>query len=188
MEIPKNIMNQIWEYCRLNNITDIEDFTIKMVKQGFSVEKYGSTPIGSVSVKEVEKIVEVVKEIPVEKIVEVIKEVPIEKIVEKEIYITDDQQINEMSEKMISLNDEIKSLKEKLKEDSLDVQIKDLTTDVEKYKSLYGKLVTEEKVLNNRIVELNEELTKLKKDVKKDSDIYNEKRKGGWFGSNILNR
>ena len=100
MEIPKNIMNQIWEYCRLNNITDIEDFTIKMVKQGFSVEKYGSTPIGSVSVKEVEKIVEVVKEIPVEKIVEVIKEVPIEKIVEKEIYITDDQQINEMSEKM----------------------------------------------------------------------------------------
>jgi len=187
MEIPKDIMNQIWEYCRLNNITDIEDFTIKMVKQGFSVEKYGSTPIGSTSVKEVEKIVEVVKEIPVEKIVEVIKEVPVEKIVEKEIYITDDQQINEMSDKMISLNEEINSLKEKLKEDDRDVQIKDLSSEVEKFKSLYLSSIKEQEKLNNKIEELNKDIIEVKKNVKKDDDIYGEKRKG-WFGSNILKR
>ena len=51
MEIPKKIMDQIWEYCRLNKITDIEDFTIKMVKQGFNVEKFGSTPIAEILAK-----------------------------------------------------------------------------------------------------------------------------------------
>ena len=167
MEVPKNIMNQIWEYCRLNNITDIEEFTIKMVKQGFNVEKYGSTPFGGVSVKKEEKIVEVIKEIP------------IEKIVEKEIYITDNKQINDMGENIILLNDEIKLLKEKLKEGG---------SNLEKYKSLNEKLVIEEKLLNNRIEELNKELTNIKKGVKKDGDIYSEKTKGGWFGSNILNR
>jgi hypothetical protein len=49
-----------------------------MVKQGYTVEKFGSTPMGSVEVKEVEKVVEVV----LEKIVEKVVEVPVEKIVE----------------------------------------------------------------------------------------------------------
>ena len=65
----KNLKDEIWEYCRINNISNIDEFTIKLVRQGFTVEKFGATP----STKIVEKIVEVIKEVKVE----VIKEVPI---------------------------------------------------------------------------------------------------------------
>jgi hypothetical protein len=44
MEIPKQLKDDIWDYCRANDITDIEGFTIKMVKDGFTVEKYGYKP------------------------------------------------------------------------------------------------------------------------------------------------
>ena len=88
MELPKDIKDEIWEYCRVNDITDLNNFITKMVKNGFTSEKFGSTPWKKpVEIKEVEKIVEkeVIKE--VEKIVEVIKEVE----VEKEVFVTDDE-------------------------------------------------------------------------------------------------
>jgi hypothetical protein len=61
MELPKLLKDEIWDYCRVNNITNIDDFTLKLVKQGFTVEKYGATP----EVKTVEKIVEKIVEVPV---------------------------------------------------------------------------------------------------------------------------
>ena len=73
MEIPKELNNEIWEYCRANNITNIDDFTLRLLKQGFTSEKFGSTPMIKTVEKEVEKIVEV----PVEKIIEKIVEVPV---------------------------------------------------------------------------------------------------------------
>jgi len=81
MEIPKNLKDEIWEYCRLNDISNIDEFIVKMVRQGYTVEKFGATPLGKTEVKEVEKIVEV------------IREVPVEKIIEKEVFITDYIQI-----------------------------------------------------------------------------------------------
>jgi len=77
MEIPKDLKNDIWDYCRANDISNIDEFTIKLIKQGFTTEKFGSTPLPTVKEKIVEKIVEVEKIIEVDKIVEVIKEVPI---------------------------------------------------------------------------------------------------------------
>lgn len=44
MEIPKQLKDEIWEYCRVNSITNIDEFTIKLLKQGFTVEKYGAVP------------------------------------------------------------------------------------------------------------------------------------------------
>ena len=73
MEIPKNLKDEIWDYCRVNNISNIDEFTIKLVRQGFTVEKFGATPSTKIIEKEVERIVEVIKEVKVE----VIKEVPI---------------------------------------------------------------------------------------------------------------
>jgi len=69
MEIPKELNNEIWEYCRANNITNIDEFILKLIKQGFTTEKFGSTPI--TKIVEVEKIVEKIVEVPVDKIVEV---------------------------------------------------------------------------------------------------------------------
>ena len=44
MEIPKNLKDEIWEYCRLNDITDLNAFMLKSLQQGFNIEKYGTTP------------------------------------------------------------------------------------------------------------------------------------------------
>lgn len=69
MELPKELNSEIWDFCRINNITNIDEFTLKLLKQGFTVEKFGATPIQKTV--EVEKIVEKIIEVPVEKIVEV---------------------------------------------------------------------------------------------------------------------
>ena len=94
MEIPKDLNNEIWDYCRVNNITNVDEFTLKLLKQGFTIEKYGSTPMVTTKEKIVEKIVEV----PVEKIVEKIVEVPVTMV---------DDEISENLKKYIKLYEDI---------------------------------------------------------------------------------
>jgi hypothetical protein len=112
MEIPKDIKEEIWDFCRLNDITNINEFTIKLLKQGFTVEKFGSTP----TVKIVDKIVEKIVEVEVEKIVEKIIEIPIN-IVDSEIddkikdYI---QQIEDFKTKLFEITDLNSNLQKEL--------------------------------------------------------------------------
>ena len=94
MEIPKILKDEIWDYCRLNNVNNIDDFTMKLLKQGFTMEKFGATPISKEKI--VEKIVEKIIEVPVEKIVEKIVEVS----VDKEVYITDDAQTKKLTDEI----------------------------------------------------------------------------------------
>jgi len=96
MEIPKDLSNDIWDFCRNNNITNIDDFTLKLLKQGFTSEKFGSTPMITTKEKIVEKIVEV----PVEKIVEKIVEVPVTMV---------DDEVSENLKKYIKLYEETQS-------------------------------------------------------------------------------
>jgi len=99
---PKSTLildNEFIQYCKLNNIEDVNGLAQKTFSRGFSILKYGETPTNNVTTKivEVEKIVEVIKEVPVEVIKEVIvekqgktktitkeviKEIPVEKVVE----------------------------------------------------------------------------------------------------------
>jgi len=67
MVLPNKLNNDIWDYCRLNSITDIDAFITKMVRDGFTIERYGYSPESNETPQVVEK--EVIKE--VEKIVEV---------------------------------------------------------------------------------------------------------------------
>ena len=178
MEIPKKLKDEIWEYCRMNDIPNIDEFITKMVRQGYTVEKFGAKPLGTGEVTEVEKVVEKIVEVPVEKIVEKTIKVPVEKIVEKEVYITDDEQVNELSKKIQKVEEENKVLKEKVSE---------LET---KPPTIVEKEVTVEKIVK---VKDEEEIEKLKKEIeelkkKNNKDIYNDEKKGGWFGSNLLNR
>jgi hypothetical protein len=104
MEIPKQLHDEIWDFCRLNSITNIDDFIQKCLKKGFHVNKYGATP--SQPQKTIEKIVEV----PVEKIVEKIVEVP--------ITVTDEEANKKLAQALLELeeaNNKIKSLTEELK-------------------------------------------------------------------------
>lgn len=118
MELPKDLKDQIWQYCMANDITDINKFIIDLVKSGFTIEKYGYDPNGSkVDTKVVEK--EVIKEV----IKEVVKEVPVEKIVK----VSDDEEINKLLKEISDLKDQhsaelseydktVKSLEEKITE------------------------------------------------------------------------
>jgi len=110
MEIPKKFKDEIWDYCRINDIPNIDDFILKMVSQGFTVEKYGAAPAAN------EKIVEKKIEVPVEKIVEKVIEVPVEKIiekvVEKEIYVTDDEEFKKLTNKIEELETKLKNRSE----------------------------------------------------------------------------
>lgn len=122
VNVPQELLDQIWDYCNLNNIEDIQKFTVNILKQGFSVEKYGTSPFGAQKeivekeiIKEVEKIVEVTVE--VEKIVEKIVEVPVEKIVEK--IITDDSQIQELLTKIETLEKQVLAEKSRTSDSEL---------------------------------------------------------------------
>ena len=128
MEIPKKLKDEFWEYCRLNNITDMDSFILKSLQQGFNIEKYGITPfkIGGepeVIEKEITKVitatteVEIIKEVPIE--IEVIKE--IEKIVE--VTVTDNELIDKLKEDINKLNEEVVKLKEELKLEKENVEL-----------------------------------------------------------------
>ena len=151
MDIPKKIRLDIEKFCKLNKIKDVDKFIIKTLETGFNVEKYGNAPWKT----------EVEKEVPVE----IIKEVE----VIKEIFVTDDEKVNELVEKLNELNDKI------------------LETD---------KTIEEK---NKIIKTLGEKLTKSKKQIKNlennntkeppPDDFYDDNDgKGGWWGSNLLNR
>jgi hypothetical protein len=124
MEIKLNLTNgehkDLVSYCNLNDVL-ISEVVKKSFTTGFNIERYGLLNSNSsqekIVEKEVEKIVEVIKEVPVEKIVEVIKEVvvekPVEKIIMKEVpvekivtkveYISDDSKTNELFGKIEQL-------------------------------------------------------------------------------------
>jgi Skp family chaperone for outer membrane proteins len=116
MKVPKKLKDEVWEYCRLNNITDIDAFIIKSTQQGFNIEKYGTTPfkIGGKELEVIEK--EVIKVITATTEVEIIREVPVEieviKVVEKivEVTVTDNELINKLKAEIKELSGEITKL------------------------------------------------------------------------------
>lgn len=185
MELPKEIKDEIWNFCRTNNIPSVDNFIIKMVKQGFTSEKYGSTPWdkpAEIVEKIIEKVVEkeVIKEVPVE----VVKEV--EKIIEKEVFITDDETVNflqkEISDLKIILKDNINQFDNDRKAHSIicndyDKEITELNVKIE-------TLNREISDLNDKSKQLEEELRiEKEKPKQEDNDIYGEQK--GFFGSNL---
>jgi len=83
-------LKSVQEYCKLNNIEDVNKFITKCYTEGFNIKKYGllgddSEKTGGIEEKQVE--IEVIKEIRVEVPVEVVKyvEVPVEIIKEVEV-------------------------------------------------------------------------------------------------------
>lgn len=62
MEVPKKLKDEIWDFCRVNNITDIDGFMVEMLERGFNIEKYGEKPIGDEEAEQKEEKVEEVQE------------------------------------------------------------------------------------------------------------------------------
>lgn len=131
MEVSKELNDEIWNYCRANNITNIDEFMLKCLKQGFTVEKFGATPT--------------IKEKIVEKEVEKIVEVP----VEKEVFITDDKEMQKLTAEIERLNKNVK-LAAEAKDKALDelaekeIELKKVKLELEQEKKkkktdLYGE-------------------------------------------------
>jgi hypothetical protein len=81
-------LNSVNEYCKLNDIEDINKFIVKCFTGGFNTTKYGLLGDDKEpNVVEKEVIKEIIKEVPVEVIKEVVKyvETPVEIIKEVEV-------------------------------------------------------------------------------------------------------
>ena len=208
INITYDELKDVQTFCELNKIEDTSSFIKNCFKKGFNIEKYGLLDTTKPEViekevekivfrdvekivevpvieyieieKEVEKIVEVVKEIPtapteieviryvdrevvrevpVERVViqEVIKEVSVDKIVEKEVYITDDEAVKELGEKIAKLEESKKNLEEYNQEISTKNQ--KLTNDVENFSTMKTEM---ENIFQNEMSKKDEELDKLR--------------------------
>ena len=193
MELPKNLKDEIWEYCRLNDITDLNAFMIRMLKQGYNIEKYGATPfkIGGKETEVIEKIVEVpfevikevivekevIKEIPVEveKIIEVIKEVPVEII--KEVIV---EKTSGNVEKLV----EKEVIVEKLVEIPVEI-IKEVIVEKEIIIDNKDEVKKLQQQIENLKIEIELEKNRNYVPPKKENTIDEPTKKGGL--SNIIN-
>jgi hypothetical protein len=197
----KEIMQTVFAFCEDENIKDIDNFMYLCFKQGFDIKRYGllgktlnvgekDLKIGGEQEKQVikEVIVEKRVEIPVEvikeveKIVEVIKEVPIERVVEKEVYITDNTQVNELLLKIQELENGMSKKNEELYE------LRQIL-DISKQNDGGDKV----KLLQETIANLNTEIRSLKKQIKElENKTFQQPQSGEYVkarfhGSSNLN-
>jgi len=172
----------VYDYCYLNGIMDINSFVDNCFKQGFDIKKYGllgnslndgekHLKIDGIQEKRVEVPVEVIKE--VEKIVEVIKEVPVEKVVEKIVNIYDKTNETELGGKISELEEKILHLNHELDQERKNFSTK--TTEMENI--FQNEMSKKDKELDefrrnldikldeNKIKLLQETLVKLKKEL-----------------------
>ena len=197
----REIMQTVFAFCEDENIKDIDNFMYLCFKQGFDIKRYGllgktlnvgekDLKIGGEQEKQVikEVIVEKRVEIPVEvikeveKIVEVIKEVPIERVVEKEVYITDNTQVNELLLKIQELENGMSKKNEELYE------LRQIL-DISKQNDGGDKV----KLLQETIANLNTEIRSLKKQIKElENKTFQQPQSGEYVkarfhGSSNLN-
>ena len=170
----KTIMQTVSAFCDANDIEDKDEFVYLCFKQGFDIKKFGllgnSLNEGEKDLKtdvigekrvEIEVIREIRVEVPVEVIREVIKEVPIDRVVEKEVYITDDIQVNELGEKIAKL--EIEMSKKEINLDELRRVISTKTNEIGAIVEEFSTKTTEnESFFQNEMSKKNEELDELR--------------------------
>ena len=177
MNIPIKILNEIEEFCKLNDINDQSEFILSMLQTGFNIEKYGNAPWKQQI--EVEKIVEkeIIKEIPVEKIIEVEKEVI--KEVEKKVFITDDEKVKELTWELDHLRDMITTKEQEIINNAHNM--KSLNEDIENKKIEITNLTDKLKKINKKLTTPDTDSTKPLR------DIYGE-GEGGFWGSNLKDK
>jgi predicted RNase H-like nuclease (RuvC/YqgF family) len=168
----KTILKSVSEYCKLNNIEDIDGFIKKCFDTGFNIQKYGllgktlnedekNLKTGIVGEKQVE--IEVIREIRVEVPVEVIKEV--EKIVTKIEYISDKKIENDLNETITKKDEEIDKLNQTLDELRRNLDIPVTNDKVKMLQTTIQNLNTEIRELKKKNEELNKKLLEQPKQV-----------------------
>jgi predicted RNase H-like nuclease (RuvC/YqgF family) len=185
-------------FCSANNIDNIDEFIYKCFKQGFDIKRYGF--LGET---EQEKIVEVPVEIIKE--VEKIVEVPVEKVVTKIEYIRDENNENELGEKITKLEKEMSKKDEELDQlrRNLDIILDEPPVEIIKEVEKIVEVIKEVEVPNDKMGMLQETLQVLRKElqtknerikelekINRDLENINTPAQGATYlrGSNINNR
>ena len=116
IDLPKDLKKNIADYCKLNEIEDMVDFTTKCVKDGLTLDKYGVSPfLPKSQIQEVPVEKEIVKEVIKEILVE--KEVIVEKIVTKEVKDTHlIEELEKLKKELENKNNLIKEQIEKMEQ------------------------------------------------------------------------
>ena len=171
---------EIYDFCLLNKILDIDEFINKCFKNGFHIEKYGF--IGEDSEKtdgigekqtEIEVIREIRVEVPVEVIKyvdrEVIKEIKVEVPVEKIVYIYDKKEENFVPNiDKIGDKNEINELLLKIQQlENQEPIIKEVIIEVEKSNDKTLLLQETLNKLRKELTDKNTKITELEGTIKK---------------------
>lgn len=130
IELTNSQLSSVNEYCKLNNIDDVNKFITKCYVDGFNIKKYGllgddSGKTGIVGEKQVE--IEVIREIRVEVPVEVIKEVTKEVIREVPVEVVKEVFVDKIVEVVKEIPVEKVVIKEVIKE----VPVETIVTKIE---------------------------------------------------------
>jgi DNA repair exonuclease SbcCD ATPase subunit len=204
----KQIIKSLSEYCKLNNVEDVDGFIKKCFESGFNIEKYGllgktlnegkkdlktdnegekdlTDTRKTCGIEEKRAEIEVIREIRVEVPVEVIKEVekivevPIEKVVTKIEYISDKTGENELLGKIEQLENEMSKKESELDELRRNLDIKQDDNKLKMLQQTIQNLTSEVRELKKK----NEELEKQLLDIPKQLGNIPAK----FYGSSNLN-
>jgi predicted RNase H-like nuclease (RuvC/YqgF family) len=193
----KETIQSVTAFCESQEIKDINNFMYLCFKQGFDIKKYGF--LGET---EQEKVIEVPIEIIKE--VEKIVEVPVEKVVTKIEYIRDQNNENELVEKITKLENEMSKKDEELDElrRNLDIILDKPPVEIIKEVEKIVEVIKEVEKPNDRMEMLQETLLTLRKELQTKNERIKElekinrdlenisSNKGAVFlrGSNLNNR
>jgi predicted RNase H-like nuclease (RuvC/YqgF family) len=193
----KETIQSVTAFCESQEIKDVNNFMYLCFKQGFDIKKYGF--LGET---EQEKIVEVPVEIIKE--VEKIVEVPVEKVITKIEYIRDQNNENELVEKITKLENEMSKKDEELDElrRNLDIIVDKPPVEVIKEVEKIVEVIKEVEKPDDRMEMLQETLLTLRKELQTKNERIKElekinrdlenisSNKGAVFlrGSNLNNR
>ena len=179
---------EIYDFCMINGITDINKFVQDCFKQGYDIKKYGllgktggeeekRVEIEVIREKRVEIPVEVIKEVekiievPVEKIVEVmvekIVEVPVEKVVEITKEVEKIVEVPIEKEVFITDDKQINELLLKIQQLESDKQIfSTKTQELEEEVKKFSTITTEmENIFQNKMSKKDVELDELRRSL-----------------------
>ena len=171
---------EIYDFCLLNKILDIDGFINKCFKKGFDLSKYGligedSEKIDGIGEKqtEIEVIREIRVEVPVEVIKyvdrEVIKEIKVEVPVKKIVYIYDKKEENSVPNiGKIGDKNEINELLLKIQQlENQEPIIKEVIIEVEKSNDKTLLLQETLNKLRKELTDKNTKITELEGTIKK---------------------
>ena len=182
IKLTTSQLKSVQEYCKLNNIEDIDKFISKCFTEGYNIKKYGllngdSEKMGGVEEKLVE--IEVIREIRVEVPVEVIKEVV--KYVEVPVEIIKEIEVIQYVEKEVIKEVPVEIIKEKIVNVIQEVPVTNLDNICDKPEPIIVEKIIEvvkevpvekivEKIVevekpNDKVLLLQETLQTLKKEL-----------------------